>query len=335
MPEPLQLLTGTDSDQIREALSVWRNAMEQHGRKIDSLWWLPEGKVYFRVEGTDFKFGLDPTGKNWTVELNEPSQDGKENRLSGVARDQAGRRYLLRQGRLHANAQSNDIDEFQFVRRTGLKPDDVTIDGKPAKRRWFIVTALDISATDICQNTAAFVDRCSLARDPDAAEAAKRDDERLTKLFAEPEQGGQISGQPTINLNQRHRIQGEVWQALHALLVADGRCLKKPKHTRGYAVDGEIETQAGKLLLEIKSGTTAADAYTGVGQLILYPKLLPQLSDHRRILLLPGSPPAALVAAIGECGVELHRYDLQEDGVEVHVTFSLEFLHLCGLGSLA
>lgn len=330
MQERLQLLT--DPGQIREAFSIWRNAMEQHGRRRGSIWWLPEGKMYFRIKGSDFKLGLDPTGENWTVELNEPGQ-GTENPLSGLARNSAGRPYLLRQGILHKNAQSPRIENDEFGDRTGLKSADVTRSGEPARRSWFIVTALDIPAEEICQNTAAFVDRCGLARDRNAAVLAKHDDERLTELFGKPEQGGQVTGHPTINLNQRRRIQGEVWQKLNALLVADGRCLDKPKHARRYEVDGEIETPTERLLLEIKTDTTAADIYTGIGQLVVYPKLLPRLSGHRRILLLPGSPSGALVEAIRDCGVDLHSYDLKLDGEEVHVCFSAAFLKLCNLGT--
>lgn len=330
MQESLQLLT--NRDQIREAFSIWSNAMEQHGRRHGSIWRLPEGKIYFRSKGGDFKLGLDPAGENWTVELNEPEQ-GTENPLSGLARDSMGRRYLLRQGLLHKNAQSLRIESGEFKERTGLKPADVTIAGKQAKRSWFIVTPLDLPAAEICHNTGAFVDWCGLARDPDAAAAAKHDNERLTQLFGNPEQGGWITGHPTINLNQRRRIQGEVWQKLQALLVSNGRRLDKPKHARGYEVDGEIETPTERLLIEIKTDSTAADVYTGIGQLVVYPKLLPRLSSHRRVLLLPGSPTAALVEAIRECGIELHSYGLKLDGKEVHVCFSTQFLQLCNLGS--
>jgi hypothetical protein len=162
---------------------------------------------------------------------------------------------------------------------------------------------------------------------------AKHDDERLAELFGKPEQGGIIVGQPTINLNQRRRIQGEVWQALQDLLKADGRKLLKPRHARGYEVDGEIDIQSEKLLVEIKIGSTALDVYTGIGQLILYPKLLPRLSGHRRILLLPGPPREPLVAAIRDCGVELHSFDLRLDGEKVLVCFSPQFLQLCQLNS--
>jgi hypothetical protein len=232
---------------------------------------------------------------------------------------------------LHKNAQSSRIENDEFEDRTGLKPADVTISGEPTRRTWFVVSALDIPADEICQSTEAFVDSCAIGRNTDAAIVAKHDNERLTELFGKPEQGGQITGRPTINLNQRRRIQGEVWQKLNALLVADGRFLDKPKHARGYEVDGEIETRTDSLLLEIKTDNAAADVYTGIGQLIVYPKLLPRLAGHRRILLLPGSPSGVLIEAIRECGIELHSYDLKLDGEEVHVCFSTQFLQLCNL----
>ncbi|WP_407114289.1 hypothetical protein [Bradyrhizobium sp. LMG 9283] len=323
--DSLQLLT--DLDQIREAFSVWRNAMEQQGHRVGSI---SEGKIYFRRKGSDFKLGLDPAGDNWTVELNEPEQ-GTENPLSGLARNSTGQRYLLRQGTLHKNAQSARVESHDFEERTGLKPAAVTIDGKPAKRTWFIVTALDRPAAEICQNTAAFVDRCGLARNPDAAAAAKQDDERLVELFGPPEKGGEIAGQATVSRNERWRIHGEVWQKLKALLEADGRKLVKPLHVYGYEVDGVVEAQAGKLLLEIKTCVAAADVYEGIGQLALYPRLLPRLSGHRRILLLPGSPSDPLIAAVGECGVELHCYKFQKNGEKVDVCFSPQFLKACDL----
>jgi hypothetical protein len=220
VPKPLQLQMLTDSNKIHEAFSNWSDALMEHGDSRDSLRWLPQRKIFFRANRNEATpdqsvvLGLDPAGKNATVELNEPLQYGTENSLSGVARDRTGRLYLLRQGTLQKNAQSARIDEPLFVERTDLNPADVTINGARAKRSWFIVTALDVPSLDICRNTAAFVDRCNLARDADAEVTAKHDDERLAELFGKPEQGGQIAGQPTINLNQRRRIQGEVWQKL-------------------------------------------------------------------------------------------------------------------------
>ena len=306
--------------------------MELHGRRRGRISWIPEQGLYFRNDGSDFRLGFDPKGENWTVELNQPGK-GSENPLSGLARDASGGRYLLRQGTLHPNALSPRIESDQFGQRTGLQRANLTVHGEPAKRFWFIVTALELQAEEICRNTAIFVDRCALARSADGWMVARRDEEGLTELLGKPEQGGRIIGRPIMHPNERRRWQGEVWQRLQAVLTAKGRKLDKPRHARGYEVDGEIKAPSERLLVEIKTDSTAADVYAGIGQLMVYPKLLPRLSGHRRILLLPAAPSAALVEAIRECGVELCSYELTINGDDVNVIFSDHFLRLCGIDS--
>jgi hypothetical protein len=184
---------------------------------------------------------------------------------------------------------------------------------------------------DIRRNITAFVDLCSLARGRTEAEEANQDEERLSELFGKDEVGGETTGAPTLNENHRRRIQGEVWLALQILLKADRRELLKPRHARGYEVEGEIAVSSGKLLIEIKTGTSAADVYAGVGQLLLYPTLLSRLKAHRRILLLPGRPTEPLAVALKDCGIELYRYNLAVTGKNVQVGFSKKFLQRCEL----
>src|SRR5262249_30866108 len=69
---------------IREAFSVWRNAMEQHGHRSNGIWWLPEGRMYFQIKGNDFKLGLDPAGENWTVELSRMGAGTRPPRLAAL-----------------------------------------------------------------------------------------------------------------------------------------------------------------------------------------------------------------------------------------------------------
>lgn len=64
----------------------------------------------------------------------------------------------------------------------------------------------------------------------------------------------------------------------------------------------------------------------GIGQLVLYPELLPRLRGARRMLLTRGSPRPALAAAIRGTGVELHRYEVDvADGRVVAVRFDRAF----------
>lgn len=335
MPTTFELLT--DRDAIERAFSLWHEAVMEHATWHGRYWWLPDERIVVgnrndrgSALGDFVVLGTDPACRDVTVQLNMPAQYGNENPLSGVARDAAGRLHLVRQGVLHKNAQSERVDA-EFAARTGLVPVRLTIGGREGKRSWFIVTPLELPSREICRNIAAFVERCSVARGADVAAEALQDDERLADLFGEPEQGGETSGQPRMDFNRRRRLQGEVWLALQKLLKADGRDLRKPRHARGYEVDGEIEVGGDRLLLEIKTGTSASEVYGGVGQLLLYPKLLPRLAGHRRILLLPGVPTDPLIEAVGECGIELHRYDLELTDDSVEVEFSTEFLQLCRL----
>ncbi|MGC5796115.1 hypothetical protein [Sphingomonas sp. NFX23] len=327
----------TDPIDIGDAFSIWRNAITEHATWHGRYWWLPDERIAVgnrnsadMALGEFVVLGSDATFENVTVQLNEPAQYGNENPLSGIGRDASGRLHLLRQGVLHKNAQSDRVD-VQFAERTGLAPIDLTIGDRAAKRSWFVVTPLDVPSRAICRNVGSFVERCSVARGAEIADEARRDEERLDDLFGKPEQGGETSGQPSMNHNRRRQIQGEVWLALQKLLNADGRDLRKPRHARGYEVDGEIVVGSERLLLEIKTGTSASEVYGGVGQLLLYPRLLPRLAKHRRVLLLPGLPTAPLAQAVSECGIELLSYDLDLADGRVDVDFSPAFLTVCGL----
>lgn len=329
----------TDATEISAAFSIWRSALTEQAIWRGDGWWLPEQRIVIANRndrtspqlGEFVVLGTDPTGANVTVQLNEPQQYGNENALSGVVRDAEGRLHLVRQGVLHKNAQSDRVDSQLFSERTRLRPIEVQIGAEKGKRSWFVVTALDLPNADIRRNIGAFVDLCSLARGAEEAQVAAQDDKRLDELFGKDEIGGETTGEWTLNKNRRRRLQGEVWLALKTLLKADGRDLLKPRHARGYEVDGEIATTSGKLLIEIKTGFSASDIYAGVGQLLLYPHLLPRLKTHRRILLLPGKPTSPLVSALKDCGVELHSYKLIVHDRNVQIIFSRRFLKRCEL----
>jgi hypothetical protein len=192
------------------------------------------------------------------------------------------------------------------------------------------VTALDgADARAIRAATGDFVDRCWTARTWNSQ--AAEDQKRLDRLFGNPETGGWSLVTPDPTPRRVLRAQGEVWQELQRQLSAQGIEMRKPRHARRYEVDAEILASSGPLLLEIKTGTTPTDVYGGVGQLALYPLLLPDLARHRRVLLLPGSPKPDLVEALKGCNVELHSFALQRRGRRVEVNFSAQFLRLCGV----
>jgi hypothetical protein len=97
-------------------------------------------------------------------------------------------------------------------------------------------------------------------------------------------------------------------------------------------VDAEIDGgDVEPLLVEIKSSFSAGDIHSGLGQLHLYPRLIPRLAGYERALLLPGMPAPQVRSAIEGCGIAIHTYDLQESGEDVTVTFASDFLVRCGI----
>lgn len=154
-------------------------------------------------------------------------------------------------------------------------------------------------------------------------------------LFGPGEKGGTYTLAPMEAQPERlvRMLHGEVWLALAEHVGANKTELRKPRHLDGYEVDGFIETEAGEVLIEIKTDCQPADVYEGLGQLLLYGSML-QIRAARRILLMPGRPSAALVAAALDHGVEVHAYDLRQENGATRVEFETGFLAACGCASL-
>jgi len=120
--------------------------------------------------------------------------------------------------------------------------------------------------------------------------------------------------------------------ALAESLSAAGIRYRKTRLKSGHAVDMEIEGVDGvPILLEIKSGASASDVHTGIGQLHLYRQLFTRMHQHRPVLLLGGPVPAPVAAAVERLGIALHHYIREEDGQTNRIRFSSSFLALCGV----
>lgn len=264
------------------------------------------------------------------VQLNEPAAPGSENALTGIGEDPDGFLYLLRQADLHENRMSGRIRGGEFAKRTGLAPVAVTVGRRLARRQWYVVTTLD-SGRAIRAETADFVSRCWSART--GGKGVARDRARLADLFGKPERGGWHELPPNPFPRAALRAQGYVYEALEEVLSADGIPIGKPRHADGYEVDAVIGTPNGPLLVEIKTTTSPADVYCGVGQLTLYPLVLPDLARHTRVLLLPGEARPALVAALRGADVELHHYRLNRRRRRPDIRFSAIFLRRCGVAA--
>ena len=336
------LTMSSDPQVVGRAFDVWRAALLEKGERDGALWRLPEQRIVFRNQsdsrserlGSRTALGTDPIGSYWAVQINEADTPGDANVTSGIALDEKGAAFLIRQGRLNSPVAGNSpILEDEFRRLTGLKPTPVLkghTSGK--KREWYVVTRLDVTADEIRDATGRFVDHCALARLSYAEADGNLPDTTPIDGLGRDEDGGSytVRARKALEPREVRRLQGEVWQALASLLRATGIAIDKPRHAAGYEVDAVVAAPGGALLVEIKTGNSAADVYGGMGQLQLYPRLLPKLGDHELVLLLPSLPQTALVKAILECEVRLYTYRLATIAGG-KVEFDEAFLRECGL----
>lgn len=331
----LRLLT--DGDEVRRQLARWRDILLDGSIERSSGNWVPEGLFVMRPGHTEegliqTELGDDPTGKSWLVRINEAREPGSPNTLSAIATDANGRSYLLRQGMLRKNSEGDvGVSAAEFAARTGLKPVEVERSATGIERDWFLVAALDEGPELIRRVTADFVRACAVAR---RGTAAHRSAPPAGYRLGSDEKGGTYVIGPTGPVDERvvTRKQGIVWLALQERLLAKGMAIEKPGHPLGYEVDAAFVRQNGmSILVEIKTSASSNEVHTGVGQLHLYPALMPQLKSHMRVLLLPYFPHEELVSSIESLGITLAAYAIGESDSGYAVTFSEAFEELCGL----
>ena len=339
--EPQSLTVATSKRAVRSAFRRWHNALLETAEFEGSVAWLPSEEIAFSAynNAPDGKLkdkvalSTDPNGENWVLQINIPNSPSTENGLSAIGEDAFGNLFLLRQGLLHENNLSGRIDADEFEELSSIPSTQMMIAGKPAKRRWYVVTAISDDYSRMRRDTARFVELCARIRDPDLIEfqQAKEDAGEIEDRFGKDESGGHSIYWSAGGSRVARRRHGDVWQALKAKLAEGGKSLKKPAHARGYETDGEVAGSDGNLLLEIKTGCSAADVYTGVGQLQVYPKILKRLANHRKVLLLPDSPSDQLVTALTDLDIELTIYSVGDIEDWTSAEFPKDFLNACGL----
>lgn len=327
---------------VAEGFNTWRAALLEGARRDEDLWVQSSDRFVFRNQanrksmelGPRTALGVDPTGSRWAVQINEANTPADRRVTSAIATDAAGRPYLLRQGRLNPPTSDEDPILYEdFKNLTGWEAASVSNGDTKIKRDWYVVTPLDVASSEIRANTAHFIDACVVARSGGEGAGCVGDLAILTELSAPDETGGtfEVGAQPARDPKIVRKWQGEVWTAMAKLLRSFDFEVDKPRPAGRYEVDAEIVRGKRRLLVEIKCGATAADVYTGVGQLLLYSKLLPRLSSHTAVLLLPTMPRPVLAKAVADCGVTLCTYQCREEGDVVTAKFSRSFLQVCGL----
>lgn len=333
-----QLSLVTRHAEVRSAFRRWQSALLEAAEFEGNNGWLPieqfavsaYGHAPAGNLGDKTSLGIEPVGENWAVQINVPKDPSTENGLSAIVTDKRGSLFLVRQGRLQSNNQSELIAEDDFKTLSGLTPAQVWMDDNPANRLWYVVTPITEDDEEMRRNTGEFVQICAQVR---AIEGSNRsqieaDMAEIAERFGQDEQGGTSTYWPKGGSRVMKRRHGEVWQALKSIVGDD---LRKPCPAKGYEADGEICSAAGNVLIEIKTGRSANDVYAGTGQLQIYSRMLKRLDGHRKILLLPGEPGLALSAALSDVGVELHVYDLKNPDDWKSTEFSSDFLAACGV----
>ncbi|WP_028740429.1 hypothetical protein [Rhizobium leguminosarum] len=332
----LQLVT--DQQRTKTCFEQWLACLVDGAEQFDSMLWQRDRNVFFRhaLEGDriEVELGLDPHGRNWAVQINEPRVAGSNNPTASIAVDQTGARFLLRQGRLQPNARRAVVVKGnEFVRMTGLRP--VEIDGTLGRRReWFLVAALDEPAGAIRRKTADFVERCWAVYIPEGAATGKPFPSSFGDQTSKEEKGGSyvVPAKQAIDEKLVIRRHGDVWRALTSLLSTHGlNNYWKGRTDGGFEIDLEvIPPKRAPLLIEIKTSTATSDIYTGLGQLLLYRRLFPHLTDHHPVLLVPEGIRPQMRDAILACGVFPHTYQLDASDADA-VEFSADFLAICGV----
>ena len=340
---PPQLRLVTDKDVSRKSFARWRSVLSDEPESTV----LPiEGhQVWFAARdgdgGAEVKLGLDPCGREWAVEINAPPIPGDHNRLAAIAEDEPGGLYLLRQGWLRGRRPAPDIREEEFKSVTGLLPEVVSATGRAALRQWFRVASLDDPPERIRATTARFVELSWAARTPirSGGEDAPDHDGAVDDggaVTGGEEHGGDyvLPARPAADAKLIERLHGLVWKRL-ATILGDGNIgYRKWSRSPGYEIDMEIDApRPAPLLVEIKTGCGTSDVHSGVGQLMLYRKLFPNLRGHVAVLLIDVNLPPRLRAAVEALDIAVYRYSWEHADGERLIAFAPEFLALCGVAT--
>ncbi|MGO4569979.1 hypothetical protein AB4Z52_34350 [Rhizobium sp. 2YAF20] len=264
-----------------------------------------------------FGEGVQPA--DWTVEFNLPLTAPNDNVTTAVGKDQKGRQWLLKQGRLQRKSdQEPEVSPEQFAYISALPPARVL----DTRRDWYTVACLSAPPSQIYQRTMEFVKLCAFVRRSTGSAKITRPETRDGR----PENGDNYF-LPFIQRDPREvrRKQGLVWLALARRLSDHGIDLRKLGRA-AYEVDAIVDVPSQSFLIEIKTTVQAADIYAGVGQLFLYRKIIPEIERHTPILLLPEGAGSIILDALKELPIAVHSYVL-DDGINNAVTFSGAFIN--------
>jgi hypothetical protein len=312
----------SEHERIQDTVRIWRERMaaDAEGNMVlpdHSIWGhinhqprITEGRSnrflsHFRVQ-----VAADPHA----VEINIPSDGINENVLGAVAVDDAGRRWILRQGWLRSNAELGEVGLEEFPNHTTLISVEVVPAPQNHNRLYYAVACVDNPAEEVQAATAAFVHECDFVRRRryDLITPAEHRIGPLAEVIrmAEGPPEDQTSYlRRAANAREILRRQARVWRALQALL---GTRMHKPVIER-LETDAMIDRDGElPLLIEIKSDNGAAAIEQGLGQLLLYGGLYrrhPKGSEVELVLLLPDLPRPQLTRVLEDHSIVVATYE--------------------------
>lgn len=333
--EPGSWTLVTDPQKSQRAFDRFRRALTRGAASRGARRWWHE-RLRLRVElGENGRAQLatDERSAGWTVELNEPGLAGDANRLTAAARAPDGRLWLLLQGRLKLKGRREGIiDAIAFAASTGLKPVPVQVASGPNDRVWFTVCRLDGTDEDILVETTRFVAFCRLAREQFGPAPLRPAALAFTQsVLAGPEVMGflKVRARPPVDEHLIWKAHAEVWDGLAEALRRRRVDLIKLQPAPGFEIDGLVEHPRRPVLIEIKAASSASDIYEGVGQLLLYRRMLGLPKACRLVLLLPQAPSRALEDALDDLGITVSLYARRGTGPG-SLTYDDLLLQQCG-----
>lgn len=322
-----------NQSETNRAFRRWVEALTSHSDLNDHHWTVRGRGAMFSNYGhgirgaitTEVMLGHDPVWGDGVVKVVQPKAGRRDRGPATImGRGDDGRLKLLREGRLQKNNLSRFVKD-DFARLSGLTQEEVSVEGEPSKRQWFLVADLDGTAQEIVDQTIAFANGCARARRRAGGGLQRDEEDEDVQEYGYDEKGGVRLVTREGGTSEVRALQGYVYAALKRIV---GKDLRKPKRY-GYCVDGMI--RPANVLIEIKTSTSSHSIYEAVGQLQLYPDLIGISSEPTKVLLVPDEPPvrAAMLAAVEAAGIEFHTYSIDDRGKKPRIAFTPDLIELC------
>ncbi|MDZ4373406.1 MAG: hypothetical protein U1C74_18555 [Phenylobacterium sp.] len=311
---------------MRAAAKAWAKSFAVGAAEVGSwdapVWWHETDRVWGNFAERAYadgevryrnRFGTIPSRFQETtlVQINPPSQGRNTNRQGLFARDDNDHLWVLHLGRIHPAPDYVGEDEFARYAPKAGRTRVTFADGHRVMAH--AVANISAGPAAIRSQMASFVQLCEairldLAGQGKAAEATEVVARLEAKLFPEPTQDFLVDAKAAALRARRH---GRVWHALvqhlqrHQQTVSNARV---GRHGPDLYLLGD-----NPVLFEIKSDASAGSIQQGLGQLLLYEKLLN--GAFTKVLVLPHGEDGDLEAAAKALGVRILRYGHRGAGV--------------------